>query len=579
MSSREFTLAILLVGFILLGVGGAAGYMLIYSPLQEKKAAAQKLQGEVDELELKVAGMVKAAPQVAEVKRQSLPPDPVDPRDANKPPTTFNVAKAQYKLLLERLLHNARITNYQLPDGKLGDARPPVTPEMSAKKPAYTRLIFTIDINRADVWQIADFLYGYYQLDLLHQITDLRISRENKPADPRGGLKVSITSEAIVLDGAEPRSTLFPVTTAVAAVAGIPGLQAVVARPEMVRKLTPVPNTPVLASRPPRDYSLIALRDVFYGPIPPPQARPPFALARIPDVVLKRDEKPTEVPVKLSGLGSEGGQVVAVASGSLLPEGELKVDPRTNTITIPAATEDMSDYATSTVSVLATSADGKTLKGSFKVSVEHAPPPPEKPKDDIAAVIKLIIVSTRSDGSATAVVFDAANPYRYVITGSSEKGVVVARWRLKAIKNAAAPQWDEEVLYRHSNPGGLLLIEDDGATATKRTFKVVAIEDDALIVADVGRPEPPKADAKQPRVVRPGAAPPPAKDRAEPLAVVAGNLATAIPPPTYYRWGNGKSLKDVLDKGKLPPEEVSKILRRVAAGGPVVSAPLAASGN
>src|SRR5205823_14956656 len=125
------------------------------------------------------------------------------------------------------------------------------------------------------------------------------------------------------------------------------------------------PSTPVLATRH-RDYSLIALKDLFYGPLPPPRPPEPFTLGRIADVVLKRDDKPHEVTVKVSGVGSEGAKVVASASGNLLPEGELKVDPKTHAITIPGVAEDTSDYAHSTVSVVATSADGKTLKGSFK---------------------------------------------------------------------------------------------------------------------------------------------------------------------------------------------------------------------
>src|SRR5262245_9394099 len=120
MTSREHTLAIVLLGLILLGGGGALGYMFVYVPLQEKKAAAQKLQGEVDDLDLKVTGMVKAAPQVAEIKRQSLPPDE-------------NVAKAQYKLLLERLLLQANIKNYTIPDARVSVGRPPVTPELAPK--------------------------------------------------------------------------------------------------------------------------------------------------------------------------------------------------------------------------------------------------------------------------------------------------------------------------------------------------------------------------------------------------------------------------------------------------------------
>src|SRR5262249_48753277 len=151
-------------------------------------------------------------------------------------------------------------------------------------------------------------------------------------------------------------------TSAVAAVGGNPALQAVVAKPEMVRRLTTVSTTPILAARS-RDYSLIPLRDMFYGPIPPPKPLDSFKLGRFDNVVMKRDEKPHDVRVTMSGDGSTGATFTAVASGSLLPEGELKVDPKTHTITIPALESDVGDYATSTVAVVATSTNGKILKG------------------------------------------------------------------------------------------------------------------------------------------------------------------------------------------------------------------------
>ena len=43
MTSREQTLALVLLGAILLTVGGAGGYMFILQPLQKQKAAEETL--------------------------------------------------------------------------------------------------------------------------------------------------------------------------------------------------------------------------------------------------------------------------------------------------------------------------------------------------------------------------------------------------------------------------------------------------------------------------------------------------------------------------------------------------------
>jgi hypothetical protein len=69
---------------------------------------------------------------------------------------------------------------------------------------------------------------------------------------------------------------------------------------------------------------------------------------------------------------------------------------------------------------------------------------------------------------------------------------------------------------------------------------------------------------------------PPRQGHADPLAIVAGNpVAATVPPvPALYRWTLGKSLKDVIDpKGnsKLSTDEVRKVLKRVADGGPLAS--------
>ena len=410
---------------------------------------------------------------------------------------TYNTAHAEYKRIIERLLFQARITDGRNLTDRESVGRPPVTPELAAKKPAYTTLVFQIEINKADVWQIVDFLYGYYQLDLLHQITDIKISRENKSGDVRNGLKVLITSEAIAIDGIEPRKDLLPVSSAVAAVSGFLGVQAVVAKPELVHRVT---KSPLLATNM-RDYSFIAMRDMFYGPVPPyvPIALRPFDLARMDNVTMKRDEKPYDVKVKVSGDGSKGAKISATASGSLLPEGALEVNQQTGTITIPAVDPDASDYAYSKIEVVATAANGTTSKkGSFTVSVEKAiivTVPPAL----IPGAIRLVIISHGSDGTAKATIKDNANPFRYEISVTPKGIDIIKEWQ------ATGKIWKRDRGYDFP-PGTLVISEivsDDGTAATNRTFKVVAVEHNSshpLRVGETGARQGPMASRSTARV-------------------------------------------------------------------------------
>jgi hypothetical protein len=563
MTPRERMLVIVVLALLLFGGGGAAAYMLILSPLQDKKQAAEKLQKEVDDLDAKVRGMQKAAPQVAAVKRASLPPDlPPDPRDPNRM-ATYSFAVAEYKRLMQHLLLRAGITDGRPTSDKvLVNGRTPVTPEIAPKKPAYATITVNIEINKANLWQIIDFLYGYYQLDLLHQITKLHITREGKPTEGRGGLKVSIESEAIALEGVPPRANLITAPTPVAAVAGIPGLQAVSAKPSMVEKLI---HSGALASIG-RDYTYIVRNDVFYGPMPP------FVLGKIDNVVMKRDERARDVKLKLSGDGVKGAKIVATATGSLLPDGPLEVDPDSQTITIPAVETNVANSATAKIEVTTTSSLGKVQKGSFTVSVERMP------RIDIAAAIKLVIVSTASDGTAEAFIKDNANPLRYVISVKDRKIEVMKWWQ------PSGKSWNKDRDY--DQPPAVLMISDE-ETSTKRTFKVLAIERDALIVCDIGKPESSKSDSKASPFPSKGPRPsgvPYKQGSADPVNAVASAITAGVPQPIYYRWMSGKSLKELVDPSsknpcRIKPEEAREILRRVSTEGPVLHQMLLSSGN
>ncbi len=544
MTASEFRKALLLIVLIAASVAGAGGYLFVYSPLTDAARLRQQLQKEVDELEFQWLRGVKDRPYLAEVRRQSLPPDDT-------------VAQSQYMQLLERLLLEAGIRDYKFASVGLVQGRPPVIPDVAPKRPAYKQHRVVINMEQVNIWQLVDFLYAYYQLDLLHQISGLKIEK-NEREPSRNGLKVTLTTDAIAVDGVPPRTSLFPVTPVVAAVAGGPALHLVQNNPEQARLLRWVRAEPVLSPRK-RDYTYIVLRDLFYGILPPysPPKPTPFAMGTLSDVTLRRDGKPYQVQVRLSGDGSEGATITATVSGSLIPEDGLEVDEENWTITIPAVDPNVPESATSTVTVVATSAEGVEIKKSFRVSVERPVTPPPPPKPDIAWLITLPILSTASDGTAQAIIKDHFNNTRYLVR-ISNASIRVSKeipWTNRTMK--------EDASYRRTHPPGMLVISDDGASATSHTFRVIAIDEQGLILLDTKPAEPPR---KEPgRFGRPAP-----QGRADPLAAVAGNPSTVLPKPVYYRWKPGTTLKQTLETGRLRPEEAADILRRIAVAGTVV---------
>jgi hypothetical protein len=577
MTPRERTMALLLVTGIVLGGGALLGYLFVYSPLQDKWNDSARLQSEIDEMDGKLLALNKLRPRITEARRQSLPPDV--PR-----------ATLQYQQLLE-YLRPAGLrsqTDYTVKFSKPLPNTTNATPTLAPKKPAYQRLEFTVDINHAHVWQVVDFLGRFYQLDLLHQITELKITRSNKPSELRNELDVSIRIEAIVLDGIEPRSTLFPVTNAVAAVGGFPSLAGLANRPDVVRHLSPTVTTPVLATRG-RDYSLIPKYDIFYGELPPPVSGPPFTVGRIEDVVINKPEEPTTVKFSLTGRGSENATVTAtVKSGSLFDVGPLEVDLKSRTIKLPRVSEELGSSADALVTVVATSSDGVVETRRFEVAMGKPTTRVVETKTgpDIAGVIKLVGITGLHVGdetTVTALIWDQANPFEYRIAVGT-KGIRVSKLIQTPVPKARPPRMEFAVAeaYAKANPADVLALSDEWS-GTKRTFRVIALEPEAVVLVELVAAEP---DAKQPGgkgkfPIGGGRNP----QKGNLLAVVAGNPAAAVappppPPPTkpgaYYRWPLGKSLKEVLDpkaenKHRLSAEEAKKILQRVAEVGPLAS--------
>lgn len=557
MNSREQKLAMLLIGFMVLAVAGAGGYFFVLKPLSRQRAAEAALNKEIGELEQQLDAQKAVGQKLAVARTRSLPADEA-------------MARREYTAALARMAESSGVPKGYTITQKSVDNSARAVPQIAKDKPIYTRVAFEVTFKRADMGAVKEFLQRYYQFGLLHQITALNIKKDDDPnvksKNTRNDLTVTLTTEAILVEGAENRKTLVPVPTAFAAIGGNALHQYMTRTTEAGRGVVPHQTTSVLAANR-RDYDLMVLKDPFNGPLPPPvdPVKPPaFKLSKISDVRVKTDEKPNPVRVSLSGKGSNGAKFTAIAAGDLYPEGALKVDVKEYTIELPATA---STSGSATISVIATSADGTdTDKTTFKVTIrEEAPKPETKPKEDISTAIILTGTVPRSDGTAWARIFDNANRLRYTIDADA-KGATV----LKEYKKAATLPWKKDV--DHDFPKGILVISDD-ETSTNRTFKIVAIDIDGLIVADM---KPDGASAAPAKAPGKGAWPPgggwppkggaPKQGAANPLAALGGNMIVAIKKPVLYRWQVGQSLATIK---VISDDEAKKILKAADTSGPV----------
>lgn len=573
MTPRDQKLALLLIVVMALTVGAVGGYLFVLQPVQKNLADKDTLQAEIAELEGKQQQLRERQKRLAQQRAQSLPAD-------------LTLARQEYFVALEQLVGTAikAAEDAGVPRGEMktaitakvtdNSARSGV-PEISKGRPMYTKIAYEVTVKKADMWVVRDVLKGYYDLDLLHQITTFSLKKDDdnsKGPVKRNDLTLVFTTEALVVDGAQNRRTLLAVPTAFGAAGGAALLQLLERSTETGRAASARPAQPVLATKT-RDYSLLALKDPFNGPLPPP---PAFKLSPIKDVTVKQDDsKPATVTVKVSGEGATGAKLRAVASGGLFPEGELKVDNKWLTIELPKTSL---EEGTAKVDVFATSADGKTAQTSFKVAVEKKVISDTKPtvvKDDVSGAIILTMVTYRTDGTASAAIRDGASRQRYEVEVEGKKVTVGKYYYIKDKKK------EDEI-----DKNGIINISDDNS-GTKRTFKVIAVDAEGLIVEDQKPGGAPKKDAPKPRGPGGGGPKgpggwPPKQGPAAPVAAVAGNMASDVAvaeaaKPRLYRWTVGQSLATMDKEGELTEDEAKKVLKQAADNGPMLD--VAATGK
>lgn len=253
MNQRERVLAIVLLVVIFIGGGGLVGYLFYYRSVSSAKLRLQKIQTDVDANDKKVRDLETAAPRLLQMKHMSLPAD-------------VNLAQREYEAELGKLLRQADFAGEAFTiHAKPIEKRETVA---VAKRLPYLRLYFDIEA-KGELLSVVNFLDAFYRLPLLHRIKNISIVRQQTPVSAGGAgapaapgipgipgmpggrgrgegsrsnnnLVFSATVEALVLDGAEKRTTLLPKDV----------------------------KSPERLARKKDQYVSIAGRNVFFGPPP-----------------------------------------------------------------------------------------------------------------------------------------------------------------------------------------------------------------------------------------------------------------------------------------------------------------------
>lgn len=292
MTPREKFLATVLLVFVGILLAGVLGYFLVYDPMVTKNKELLKVESDILTKQTQLMGILQERKLYEAKRQQSLPAD-------------VGAARESYQRLLSGLLRkadfSASTTNLvpKTPDNK-------TTPTIAPKKPAYTKLEYTIDV-RGEEKSLVTFLELFYKQPLLHSIRKMTVKRSNlentrttsitskSSKDSARTLEITMEVEAIVLENADNRGTLLPVS-------GVLGM-AFSGVGAVAHTRSSVENNggsqflvADISANPPRDYRTIAWKDIFYGPTKVEPERPKKEKVEEKKEI-KKEEKKEEKPI------------------------------------------------------------------------------------------------------------------------------------------------------------------------------------------------------------------------------------------------------------------------------------------
>lgn len=254
MNARERILAVAVVAIVVVAGLGVMFYQFFLSPYRAKQTQLAQLEKDGKTKEDRIAQIAAQRPQLERYRQESLPAD-------------LDFARKEYQRFLEDLARKSGFPQVSVADRKTGGRGVPTLPN---KTPVYTTLGFAVT-GRATWGSLVKMMEEFYRTGLLHQIKTLSIARPRAPqqGQRRDELDVTLTVDALVVQGADKRTSLMPTrdrrllaADAFAAMSGGPtGLGA------MLWAAGPFgPHGPGVLADPERDYSALAAKDIFFGP-------------------------------------------------------------------------------------------------------------------------------------------------------------------------------------------------------------------------------------------------------------------------------------------------------------------------
>src|SRR4051812_27479722 len=181
MKPRERLLAIVVGAIVVLFLLNL-GYQKIADAFDKGHKKIDGLQAEIERKRQTIAKGQRAARQIAEFQKQSLPSDPAV------------AARVYWNWLLD-------LVNYS----GLDDNAMVIPVTTLAKNPAYEKHGFTIKAEcDLSLRQAINFLYGFYSTNQLHRITRIQL----KPKTDAAQMDVVFDIEAIAVPGADRADSL-----------------------------------------------------------------------------------------------------------------------------------------------------------------------------------------------------------------------------------------------------------------------------------------------------------------------------------------------------------------------------------
>ena len=264
---------LVLVGCFLAFLGILAAFWFLgVDPFRTKLRQVVDLESEANERRGTLLDMKTENLKLKQLQVESLPAD-------------ADMARREYTVLLMRLLKESGNTKYTVnPDEGAAREKKGIPLIDAGKKEsyAYRRMVFNIRIPKTDLASLTEFLRLYYSMPLHQQISHLEMKKisadlasDKRPLKERNDIDATITTEAIIVDGAPARRSVMPIPIAQGAVLGSASWALVEQSPKLGQSIAPQPINRILSTGN-RDYYLLSAKDFFHGNLPeiPPLDKP-----------------------------------------------------------------------------------------------------------------------------------------------------------------------------------------------------------------------------------------------------------------------------------------------------------------